>query len=85
MSATQNHKGTWTHRLLVYFFAVLFALLIYWLLGFVMRDIGTWPGPVYADVEKRLGDAQLSEEAATIQKQIGEAKRAIESRQGSKT
>ena len=38
MSATQTHKGPWTHRLLVYFFTVLFGVLIYWLLGFVMRD-----------------------------------------------
>lgn len=81
MSATQSHKGPWTHRLLVYFFTVLFGLLIYWLLGFVMRDIGTWPGPIYAEVEQRLSDAVLTGEATTIQKQIAEARRAIESRQ----
>ena len=81
MSATQTHKGPWTHRLLVYFFTVLFGVLIYWLLGFVMRDIGTWPGPAYTDVKERLSDTALTQEAATIQKQIDEAKRAIENRQ----
>jgi hypothetical protein len=81
MSATQTHKGPWTHRLLVYFFTVLFGLLIYWLLGFVMRDIETWPGPDYRESEKRLGDPKLTQEAATIQTQIDEAKRATESRQ----
>jgi len=81
MSTTQPHKGPWTHRLLVYFFTVLFGLLIYWLLGFVMRDIGTWPGPVYSDIEKRLSDAALTGELTAVQKQIDEAERAIESRQ----
>jgi len=81
MSASQTHKGPWTHRLLVYGFTVLFGILIYWLLGFVMRDIGTWPGPVYTEIKERLSDPGLTQEAATIQKQIDEARRAIESRQ----
>ena len=72
MSATQNLKGPWTHRLLVYFFTVLFGLLIYWLLGFGMRDIGTWPGPIYSEIEQRLSDPKLADEATAIQKQIDE-------------
>jgi uncharacterized membrane protein YccC len=66
---------------LVYFFAVLFGLLVYWLLGFAMRDIGTWPGPVYAELEQRLNDATRLSEATTTQKQIDETRRAIEQRQ----
>ena len=83
MSATQTqtHKGPWTHRVLVYFFTILFGILIYWLLGFVMRDIGTWPGPVYTEVRERLSDTVLIQEATSIQKQIDETKRAIESRE----
>lgn len=81
MSAPHAHKGPWTHRLLVYFFTVLFGLLVYWLLGFVMRDIGTWPGPDYTAVEKRLSDLGLTQEATGVQKQIDETKRAIENRQ----
>ena len=79
MNATPIHKGPWTHRLLVACFSVLFGLLIYWLLGFVMRDIGTWPGPVYSEVGERLSDPALAREAAATQKQIDEARRAIES------
>ncbi len=81
MSVTPPQKGPWTHRLLVYFFTVLFGLLIYWLLGFVMRDIETWPGPNFAEIEKRLGDPKLAQEATSVQTQIDEAKRATESRQ----
>jgi hypothetical protein len=81
MSNTQPHKGPWTHRLLVYFFSVLFAILIYWLLGFFMRDIGTWPGPNYQDVEKRLSNPKLTQEATSVQSQIDEIKRATDNRQ----
>ncbi|MCC6820669.1 MAG: hypothetical protein IT579_08070 [Verrucomicrobia subdivision 3 bacterium] len=81
MSNTQPLKGPWTHRLLVYFFSVLFGILIYWLLGFFMRDIGTWPGPNYPAIENRLGDPKLTQEAATVQNQIDEIKRATDSRQ----
>lgn len=77
MSTAQPAKGPWTHRALVYSFAILFGLLNYWLLGFVLRDIGTWPGPNYAELERRLADATLLEEAATNQKEIEAARRAI--------
>ncbi|MEI6074715.1 MAG: hypothetical protein WCS94_04020 [Verrucomicrobiota bacterium] len=79
MNATQTHRGPWSHRLLVYFFTVLFGILIYWLLGFAMRDIGTWPGPDYSDVEKSLSDARVAQEAATINSQIDDANRATAS------
>jgi hypothetical protein len=80
MRTTSRAKGSWGHRLLVYCFTALFAVLIYWLLGFILRDIGTWPGPAYADVDKRLSDAVVKQ-ATTIGHQIEEANRAIASRQ----
>jgi len=81
MRATLSHKGPWTHRLLVYFFTVLFGILIYWLLGFFMRDIGTWPGPNYQEVEARLGDPKLTQQATLLQNQLEENRRATDSRQ----
>jgi hypothetical protein len=81
MFATPTPKGPWTHRVLVSFFSVLFGLLIYWLLGFVIRDIGTWPGPAYGEIEQRLGDAALMAESAALEKQLEEIRRAIASRQ----
>jgi predicted RNA-binding Zn-ribbon protein involved in translation (DUF1610 family) len=66
--------------LLLYTFAGLFALLLYWLLGFVMRDIGTWPGREYQQVEKRLLDQQQVRELTSVQNQIDESNRAIASR-----
>ena len=85
MKAARAHRGSWSYRLLVYFFTVLFGILIYWFLGFVMRDIGTWPGPAYSDVERRLGNPQVGQEASTIRRQIEDANRAIASRQKRQT
>lgn len=85
MTSIRTHKGPWTHRVLVYFFTVLFGVLIYWLLGFVMKDIGTWPGPVYRDVEERLVAQELRQEATALQSQIDEAKRSIDSRKQRQT
>ncbi len=85
MKATSTQRGPWSHRLLVYAFAVLFGTLIYWLLTFSMRDIGTWPGPAYADVEKRLSDAKLTRESGAIANQIEEVNRAIANRKQRQT
>jgi hypothetical protein len=82
---TRTNKGTWAFRLLIHAFTILFSLLIYWLLGFVMRDIGTWPGPRYEEVEKRLGNAQLAGEADTLRMQIDDTTRAIVSRRQRQT
>ncbi len=83
--ATHLNSGSWAHRLLVYSFTTLFGLLLFFLLGFVMRDIGTWPGPAYTDIEARLGDQALSREATAIQTQIEEATRSIEGRKQRQT
>jgi len=69
--------GPWTHRLLVYAFSVLFGLLVYWLLGFVVRDISTWPGPSYDEVQRQMLDAPLLQELESFRLQIEETNRTI--------
>ncbi len=51
MSEANPAKGTWTHRFLVRVFGVAFGVLVFWLLGFVVNDIGTWPGPSLGGLE----------------------------------
>jgi predicted RNA-binding Zn-ribbon protein involved in translation (DUF1610 family) len=76
-NVTPPHPGPWTHRLLVYTFSLLFGLLVYWLLGFVVRDIGTWPGPSYDEVQRQMLDAPLLEELESLRLQIEETNRTI--------
>ena len=72
-----TRKGPVAYRLIVFVFSVLFAVLLFWLLGFVIDDIGTWPGPDHAELEKQLLDPQLVEAAASLSGQIEETNRKI--------
>ena len=78
MSKTPTvHKGPWSHWFLVQLFTVILMVLIYWLLGFVLQDIGTWPGPDLAEMEERLLDPRLVERAEEIDRQMEETRREI--------
>jgi hypothetical protein len=61
----------------VHLFTVVLAVLFYWLLGFVIDDIGKWPGPDYTEIEKRMLDPALVERSNDLAKQIEETDRDI--------
>jgi predicted RNA-binding Zn-ribbon protein involved in translation (DUF1610 family) len=71
MTETPKNKGSWSHRVAIGFFTLLFGILVLWLLDFAVEDIGSTPGPVLADVEKsdlNAGDVAQRDDLA---KQIG--------------
>ncbi len=72
-----RNKGPWIHRFLTLIFTAIFALLWFWLLGFVVNDIGTWPGPSYAELEERGLDRHLVKEGDALQRQIADTERRI--------
>lgn len=43
-------KGPWIHRLAIHFFTVVLAIIVFWLLGFLVGDIRSIPGPDYNEV-----------------------------------
>ena len=55
-SVVKKNKGPWAHRLLIGILTVAMAILSIWLLGFIVDDIGSLPGPNYDSLEKRLLD-----------------------------
>jgi hypothetical protein len=75
--AASVRRGPWLHRFLVHLFTALFGVLAYWLLGFVIDDIGSWPGPNYVEIENRLLDPELRSRAEALRKQIDETQRSI--------
>ena len=77
MTDHPRNKGPWIHRALTIIFTAVFAVLWFWLLGFVVDDIGTWPGPSYVDLEARRLDPALVKEADGLQRQIAETERRI--------
>ncbi len=75
---TSKRKGPITHRVLVFVFSAVFAVLFYWLLGFVINDIGSWPGPDWASVEQELLDPQLKQTSSSLDDRIAETRRKID-------
>ena len=59
-AAERERRGTWWQRFLIWTFSVALALLFYWLLGFVLQDIGNLPGP---DWDRAGGGAARSRAA----------------------
>ena len=62
MDASLQKKGPFKHRLLLYVFSGAAGVLFYWLLSFVINDIGTWEGPVYFEVQQRMLDQEVVRE-----------------------
>jgi hypothetical protein len=81
MNAKQERRGPWTHRVLVYLLTGLLGVLFYWLFGFIINDIGTWPGPDYAAIEERMLDPQLRKRESELREQISQTTRSIEEQQ----
>jgi hypothetical protein len=77
MQDRSRNKGPWIHRFLTMLFSAIFAVLCYWLLGFVVDDIGTWPGPAYAELEARRLDQNAVKQAADVQREIADTQRRI--------
>lgn len=71
-------RGPWHHRVLIGFLTLLLGVLIYWLLGFVVNDIGNWPGPDYVAVEQEKVDRDLLAEEVVLGREVEETRRAIE-------
>jgi hypothetical protein len=65
------------HRFLVHLFTVVLTVLVYWLLGFIVDDIGTAPGPQYSAVEERMLDQGLVKRSRDLQAKIGDVNRQI--------
>jgi predicted RNA-binding Zn-ribbon protein involved in translation (DUF1610 family) len=70
-------RGTWGIRLLTHGLTVALALLAFWLLGFIMDDIESIPGPVYTEIEARHMNQAVVQGVEEINKQITDLDRQI--------
>ena len=76
-----SRAGTWYQRLLIAAFGVLLALLLYWLLGFVVDDLGSLRGPDYRQLEAEMLDSQLLSTRDSLARQIADAQRSMANEQ----
>jgi exonuclease VII small subunit len=72
MTKTQieKQKGPKKFRLFLLMLNVVFALLIYWFLGFLMDDISQQPGPSLEDIQKNYQNPTWVNEKKTYTKQL---------------
>ena len=77
MNNANKHKGPWLHRLGIGVLTVALTLLAFWLLDFVMNDIGTLRGPQFADTEKKFVSQSLLDEAKGVDRQLTDIGRQI--------
>ncbi|RMH11714.1 MAG: hypothetical protein D6698_16005 [Gammaproteobacteria bacterium] len=77
MSEIPQHTGPWFHRFLIRLFGVLLALLCFWLVEFIVNDIGRQPGPNYSLLEEQMLDPALIQSKEELAEQIKDTKQAI--------
>ena len=77
MKETNKHKGPWLHRLGIGVLTVALTLLAFWLLDFVMDDIGTLRGPQFEDTAKKFVSQSLLDEAKGVDRQLADIGRQI--------
>lgn len=77
MEKAGRSKGLLLHRFLVLLFTGLLTLLVFWLLSFVVDDIGSLPGPQLADVEKHFVSEALLRQNQDIDRELAETGRKI--------
>lgn len=75
---TAQNRGPWFHRLLVRGFTLALAVLLFWLAGFVLSDIGNWPGPDYDALMRQRLDPRLQAEQDRLEKEIASRREAID-------
>lgn len=70
MSQTRQRKGPAGHRFLVTVLNIVLAVLVYWLLGFIIDDISSQPAPTFEKVQKGFQNQALVKERETLSTQI---------------
>ena len=74
----KSARGAWGVRLLIRIFSVVFGILFFWLLGFVVLDIESIPGPDYHEIEKKHVSAELVDGKEKTEAKIADLERDIE-------
>jgi hypothetical protein len=73
----RTNPGTWSSRCLIWFFTVLLTALFYWLLNFIIADIGSIPGPDIQAIETRYVDQTTIANWNKLQDDLEKTKRQI--------
>jgi hypothetical protein len=73
--APVRHRGTWWQRFFIGLLTIVLTALVYWLLGFILNDIATIPGPEYDAFEAERIDPALPNSVKRLNRDIAAAER----------
>lgn len=65
----EGRRGPWHQRALTVALSVIYGVLLFWLLGFLVNDLGRWPAPDYAVVERSHLDPLALDSLRGLQQQ----------------
>jgi hypothetical protein len=77
MSENKKFKGPWIQRAAIVFLGLILGVLLYWLLGFITRDIGSLRGPDFSNVQQKHVDAQLTKKQEDLKENVDRIKEKI--------
>ena len=77
MGKNKKFKGTWIQRLVIIFLGIVLGVLLFWLLGFITRDIDSLRGPDRSKVEEKYVDAELVERQKSLNGTLDDIKENI--------
>lgn len=81
MSENKKFKGPWIQRAFIIFLSLVLAVLLYWLLGFITRDIGSLRGPDFSEVRAKYVDAQLVKKQEDLKESLDGIRENIRNKQ----
>ena len=77
MDAKPKAKGSWGQRFFVILLSIILGVLLFWLLGFITKDIGSMPGPRYDDTRERYVGNEPSDQQKSLNKEVKDIERQI--------
>jgi hypothetical protein len=81
MSNNKKFKGTWLQQVSIIFSSLILAVLLFWLLGFLTKDIGSLPGPDLHKVQAKYVDDQLVKRQDSLKEKLDIIKENIRNKQ----
>ena len=81
MSDNKKSKGPWIQRAFIILLSAVLGVLLYWLLGFITKDIGSLPGPDSSKVQEKHVDARLVTKQEDLKETLDGNKKNIRNKQ----
>lgn len=81
MAENKKFKGTWVQRFFIIVLSLTLGVLLFWLLGFITKDIGSLRGPDRYKVEQKHVDAALAEKQKSLKENLDGIRQNIRNKQ----